>query len=1065
MSLACARAQHPLPPCDRNVAEVESRRGSAVFLEQPCRLVLPLSARSPRCRPRATQQIARPVHRPPFLAVSLCLADLCPLLALQVSDRKQHLERLYQARHGHAPQLSITDDAHHITEAIGDMYGENDHTRRESRPLSFISSPTTDSFDSADSFYQQHPSSPPSAHGSSPPRNYTNGSPRENTRNRRSAAYDRSPMSPPRFTRHDSDGSNQPFEFQDIDAQSSPAAVAQELSNLQAIRRMSMDVHGSDPDLPSFASNVPMPAVAPSHSADDDDPSRMFWVPARVHPELAPKEFKTFIEEKVASHRRRSGDIDEGMLSPEGLSRDGSIGGLRRKKSMLSKQVDGPNGYHDGAERLERKRSLSQPNGMAHNPTLQQLESLTEDPASLVRKVSLNEGGESGSESQENDDVPILPVKPAGQSLKRSTRTNYRRGSLRKGERIPFSRRMANRQGDLTDGEDSSPVSSSSPEIKLGLQRVHTDPIPSNTGTKDESPQNFSRPHRTRSPSNGLHTTGAEQPRPRSAEEPAQQTSVNREDMAPQQPRAFHSRIGSNGRTTATLPGYSANRPESTGSTPSTPASPIPQIVETPPPADQPPPIPAQHPERKSSKSSADRAQANPPALTSPRIPPPTPVPRPPPGRQSLREKAQASKPPTQTLDDMASHPSAIPGHTSATRTDSLSIIPTFADEKKDKADKKSKDKDDGSEGGSRKASWGWFSRAKGNDKDDDDEAEKKDKKDKEERKTKSKLTKTDKSHDATRLDVLQSSIDEGRGRESLVLDRNSIKLDEERQKTSSRKTSGGEKKEKEGIFSSIFGGSKKKGDRDSGGKKISLQRGLSPDPPPRILKPDVDYNWTRFSILEERAIYRMAHIKLANPRRELYSQVLLSNFMYSYLAKVQQMHPHIQIGQTAQQKQQQRQAQEQKKKEEEQQRHQQQQQQQQQQQPEEFNTYQRYQDQQAEADTHESSYEGSGQAAQHYANHAESPEHDQGSSMAQNRSESYAMYQQSQPPHSPQPQPHMSSQYQHQGRSVSNGYSVSSGQHYLGQSHSHQQQPYYGQARTPSYEDDEDDGEGHDMW
>jgi len=39
-----------------------------------------------------------------------------------------------------------------------------------------------------------------------------------------------------------------------------------------------------------------------------------------------------------------------------------------------------------------------------------------------------------------------------------------------------------------------------------------------------------------------------------------------------------------------------------------------------------------------------------------------------------------------------------------------------------------------------------------------------------------------------------------------------------------------------------------------------------------------------------------MAHIKLANPRRELYSQVLLSNFMYSYLAKVQQMHPQMQI-------------------------------------------------------------------------------------------------------------------------------------------------------------------------
>ena len=71
----------------------------------------------------------------------------------------------------------------------------------------------------------------------------------------------------------------------------------------------------------------------------------------------------------------------------------------------------------------------------------------------------------------------------------------------------------------------------------------------------------------------------------------------------------------------------------------------------------------------------------------------------------------------------------------------------------------------------------------------------------------------------------------------------------------------------------------------------------MSPDPPFRELRADIDYPWTRFSILEERAIYRMAHIKLANPRRALYSQVLLSNFMYSYLAKVQQMHPQQMMG------------------------------------------------------------------------------------------------------------------------------------------------------------------------
>ena len=281
-----------------------------------------------------------------------------------------------------------------------------------------------------------------------------------------------------------------------------------------------------------------------------------------------------------------------------------------------------------------------------------------------------------------------------------------------------------------------------------------------------------------------------------------------------------------------------------------------------------------------------------------------------------------------QTLDDMASHPSPLPGN--STRTDALSFIPTFADEKK--PDKKSKEKKDAAEGGSRKTSWGWL--LGGDDKEKEKERERKEKEEKEAtKKTRAKLTKAaDKSHDNTRLDVLQTSIDGGRGRESLVLDRDTIRLEEERKKESTRKSSGGDsKKEKDsGIFSSLFGGSKKKSEKESTHKKGSSMRGLSPEPPPRILKPDIDYNWTRFSILEERAIYRMAHIKLANPRRELYSQVLLSNFMYSYLAKVQQMHPQIQIGHSAQK--QQRQAQ------------QQQQQQQKKDQPEEFAQYQRYQ-------------------------------------------------------------------------------------------------------------------------
>lgn len=277
---------------------------------------------------------------------------------------------------------------------------------------------------------------------------------------------------------------------------------------------------------------------------------------------------------------------------------------------------------------------------------------------------------------------------------------------------------------------------------------------------------------------------------------------------------------------------------------------------------------------------------------------------------------------------------------------DNLSIIPNLPDEKK--SDKKSKDKKDE---GPRKTSWGWLVGG--------DKEKERDKKEKEERekelakKVKNKLSKPqEKAHDDARLDVLQTSLQGGnRGRESLVLDRESIKLEEERKKESNRKASGDGKKEKEpGLLSSIFGGGKKKNEKDPSHKKSS-SRGLSPEPPPRILKPDIDYNWTRFSILEERAIYRMAHIKLANPRRELYSQVLLSNFMYSYLAKVQQMHPQISIGNSkqarqAQQAVQTQQAAQQKKEQPQPQPQPQppQQQQSQQQQPEEFAQYQRYQ-------------------------------------------------------------------------------------------------------------------------
>ncbi|CAO1617508.1 unnamed protein product [Jaminaea pallidilutea] len=45
--------------------------------------------------------------------------------------------------------------------------------------------------------------------------------------------------------------------------------------------------------------------------------------------------------------------------------------------------------------------------------------------------------------------------------------------------------------------------------------------------------------------------------------------------------------------------------------------------------------------------------------------------------------------------------------------------------------------------------------------------------------------------------------------------------------------------------------------------------------------------NYSRYPIHIERAVYRLSHIKLANPRRALYEQVLISNLMFWYLSIV----------------------------------------------------------------------------------------------------------------------------------------------------------------------------------
>ncbi|KAK3394925.1 hypothetical protein B0H63DRAFT_62373 [Podospora didyma] len=806
----------------------------------------------------------------------------------------------FASRRGHASQLSISDPSHHVTEAIGTMYGDDDDSGAEdNRPLSFV----TPKYGSGSENMMQKSQTPgePSGDrlrlvrtisdqttstlsGAAPP-----GSGLKKTHtfparmsSQRSISFDgeKSPLPPASPTPSLREGSQ--FPMTNIDNAND---IAQELSNLQALRRMSMDVGiNSDPDLLPFSgmSLVAIPAIAPTGDDDEADPSRLLWVPARVHPELEPTAFKDFLENRVQTMKRRSGDT---MLTSSGSQRN-DMSGLRRKKSMLSRQINthSGDGYVDGAERLERNQSLNE----YATPELS-LNELVKDPTKAVRKLA-----QDAQEGAEGGDMPILPVAP-GMGLRRSTRTTYRKGgggSIR-GERAPFAKRAAGRH---TDSEDASPVPPVPPIdpgfVPQPLARVQSEP-----GTMTE---NFSRPTRSvRRQQNfsreipPLGTSMLDGPARDEAISPVTASPVT--PVSPPQLHALPVRSSSAAARNANVP----------------PVPPIPLIIETPP-VDVTPSPPRQFPERSSSQKAPQQIITEqlpveaPPARSSKRPAASKPIPSPTsPTHANFNEQATPKEQPAHHegsgVSEMANHPTALPG-SGAMNTDNLTFIPTLSpseDRRSERSEKKPKDKDDTESIMSTKSSsgWKWFK--------SDDKEKKKREKEREEQARKAKVKTVDKSHDTARLDVLQSSIDNtvAKGRESLLLERESIeyKLHEERKKESNRKASES-KKEKDGFFGGLFGGSKKKGDKEPGHKKKE-HRPLTPDPPPRQLRPDVDFPWTRFPIIEERAIYRMAHIKLANPRRPLHSQVLLSNFMYSYLAKVQAMHPQLQVPISPQQK------------------------------------------------------------------------------------------------------------------------------------------------------------------
>ncbi|KAJ5125872.1 hypothetical protein N7448_005185, partial [Penicillium atrosanguineum] len=821
----------------------------------------------------------------------------------------------HATRRGHSPHLSISDPSHHVTEAIGHMYND-DYDRNDPRRLSYISTPLGESITTI----------PRNAAGfeNSSPSTLSPNSPVER-QSRQANAHLRPPLATHRSydresdpgsadgTRSPSETATSSFPLNDIDYESDPAAVVQELNNLAAIRRMSMhEAATGDPDLPAFGNNnLSIPSLPPSPSADENDASRLFWVPASLHPELAPKEFKSFLESKADLIKRKSGDYSS--LGPE---RQGSSSSLRRKRSMLSRQIDDSSGFQDGADRLERQRSQSSSkrDGIL-SPNLQQLETLVDDSKPTTKDSSLVRGIQNLGITP-GEDKPILPPAPLGHSLRRSTRTQYKKGSLKKGEKAPYSKRVGRGLSESAGSAPPSVASSTSQDQPiLGLARVPNDSTPlTSRVARTPSASSRSTAYVAGSPTSSTFDSILDNPE---AEEEALSSGAQSDAAssdgvnanAGAYARQWQSRISANGRSTM-------NTPQSEQQ--------IPAIVESPP----------SEPNRNAASHGSRASERDTPSLYSPKTAPqqqPQQQQVSTPSKRTLMSGSrQSEKESASSLDNFANHPEMIPGN--STRTDNLSFIPTMPEERKHEERKPEGKKSKKDSDGSRKSSWHWLLGS--------EEKDKKKEKDSESKKSKSKLA--DKVHSSPRAEAVQSSLDNTpKGRESIILDRLDPKLEEERRKDGVRRASGDSKKEKDGIFSSIFGGGRKKHSSEGHHRKNS-SRNLSPDPPMRELHADVDYPWTRFSILEERAIYRMAHIKLANPRRALYSQVLLSNFMYSYLEKVQQMHPHMAVASSGSQRQSKSREQ----------------QQQQQQQPDEYLQYQRYQEAQEQQQYADSAYD-----------------------------------------------------------------------------------------------------------
>lgn len=141
---------------------------------------------------------------------------------------------------------------------------------------------------------------------------------------------------------------------------------------------------------------------------DEDEGSHLFWVPAHLHPEIAPSEFRAFLKEHArAADEGESNGSDSASSSSEGAftehtpfpgpARALSSGGIGRKKSMLSRPYrPSADDTDDEPQPVRRSRSSIYGGPQLTIDDLQRIDELAQDAdpaklrAVLRRSLSLN---------------------------------------------------------------------------------------------------------------------------------------------------------------------------------------------------------------------------------------------------------------------------------------------------------------------------------------------------------------------------------------------------------------------------------------------------------------------------------------------------------------------------------------------------------------------------------------------------------------------------------------------------------------------------------------------------